>query len=61
MYDFAINSFFYTSPRFPFPYLYDFKLNTVLYYFPDAFRDGRFNTNGIRYFYDFNTGTIISK
>ena len=33
LYDFASSSFFYTSPTFPFPYLYDFSLNTVLYYY----------------------------
>ena len=60
-YDFASNDFFYTSPTFPFPYLYDFSLNTVLYYYPDPDNIGRYNTNGVRYFYDFDTGEIISK
>ena len=35
LYDFASQTFFYTSPVFPFPYLYDFTLNSVLYYYPD--------------------------
>lgn len=61
LYDFKSGSFFYTSPTFPFPYLYDFTLNTVLYYFPDPDNVGRYNTGGIRYFYDFATGTVISK
>ena len=60
-YDFASSTFFYTSPTFPFPYLYDFTLNSVLYYYPDPNNAGHYNTDGIRYFYDFNTGTIITK
>ena len=58
-YDFGSNHFFYTSPSFPFPYLYDFSLNTVLDYFPDPNRPGRYTTNP-RYFYDFATGQIIT-
>jgi hypothetical protein len=61
LYDFASGTFFYTSPVFPFPYLYDFSLNSVLYYYPDPSNPGRYNTDGIRYFYDFNTATIITK
>ena len=60
-YDFASGTFFYTSPTFPFPYLYDFSLNSVLYYYPDPNNAGHYNTDGVRYFYDFNTGTIITK
>ena len=59
-YDFASSTFFYTSPVFPFPYLYDFTLNTVLYYYPDPTRDGHYSS-APRYFYDFATGTIITK
>jgi hypothetical protein len=58
-YDFASNHFFYTSPSFPFPYLYDFSLNTVLYYYPDPNRPGHYTTNP-RYFYNFATGQIIT-
>ncbi len=60
-YDFTSNDFFYTSPTFPFPYLYDFSLNTVLYYYPDPNNPGHYNTDGVRYFYDFDTRQIISK
>ena len=60
-YDFKSRDFFYTSPSFPFPYLYDFNLNTVLYYYPDPNEVDHYNTDGIRYFFDFNTGTIITK
>ena len=41
-YDFKSGDFFYTSPTFPFPYLYDFSLNSVLYYFPDPHNAGRY-------------------
>ncbi len=60
LYDFASGGFFYTSPTFPFPYLYDFKLQAVLYYYPDTTRAGHFTTNP-RYFYNFATGQIIAK
>ena len=61
LYDFASRTFFYTSPVFPFPYLYDFSLNSVLYYYPDPEKPGRYDTGGVRYFYDFSTGKIIHK
>ena len=61
LYDFASSTFFYTSPVFPWPYLYDFTLNSVLYYYPDPNNPGHYNIDGVRSFYDFNTGTIISK
>ena len=61
LYDFASQGFFYTSPVFPFPYLYDFTLNSVVYYYPDPNNPGRYNTNGARYFYVYSTGKIISK
>ncbi len=60
-YDFASNTFFYTSPTFSFPYLYDFTLKAFLYYYPDPTNPQRYNTNGVRYFYNFSTGQIISK
>ena len=61
LYDFASGSFFYTSPSFPFPYLYDFGLDSVLYYYPDPNNAGRYNTDGVRYFYEFKTGQVITK
>lgn len=57
-YDFASQSFFYTSPTFPFPYLYDFSLGTVLYYLSDP---KQADTAGPRYFYNFATGQVITK
>ena len=59
-YDFASNDFFYTSPTFPFPYLYDFGLQSTVYYYPDPNSSGHYTT-GPRYFFDFGTGTIITK
>ena len=59
-YDFKSGHTFYTSPTYPFPYLYDYTLQTELYYYPDPNNPGHYNTNGTRYFYDFATSTIIS-
>ena len=61
LYDFKSSGFFYTSPNFPFPYMYDFALNSVVYYYPDPNNAGHYNTDGYRFFYVFNTGQIISK
>ena len=61
LYDFTSKDFFYTSPTFPFPFLYDFDLETILYYYPDPAHAGRYNTNGVRYFYNFATGEVITK
>ena len=61
LYDFATKGYFYTSPTFPFPYLYDFTLNTVVYYFPNADDSTHYNTNGKRYFYRFDRDEIFSK
>ena len=60
LYDFASDTFFYTSLEYPFPYLYDFTLKTVLYYYPDTTSPGHYTSNP-RYFYDFATGKIITK
>ena len=59
-YDFASGDFFYTSPTFPFPYLYDFALQATLYYYPDATQPGHYTTNP-RYFYNFGTNQIITR
>lgn len=60
LYDFASNTWFYTSPSFPFPYLYDFTLNATLYYYPTSNNPQRY-TSGPRYFYNFRTGQVIMK
>ena len=61
-YDFKSSDFFYTSPTFPFPYLYDFNLQSVVYYYldPDIPGGGEDN-DGTRYFYVFSTGQLITK
>ena len=59
-YDFESSTFFYTSPAVPFPFLYDFGLNAILYYYPDPSNAGRYTTSP-RSFYDFATGQIITK
>ena len=61
LYDFSSQTFWYTASAYPFPYLYDFSLNTVLYYYPDPNNPGRYDTGGVRYFYRFDTGEIITK
>ena len=61
LYDFKSGDFFYTSPSFPFPYLYDFALQAALYYFPDPTNPQHYNTNGTRYFYNYATGKIITR
>ncbi len=60
-YDFKSGHFFYTSPTFSFPYLYDFTLKAFLYYYPDPTNPQRYNTNGVRYFYNFSTGQNITQ
>ena len=60
LYDDATGDTFYTSPSYPFPYLFDFNLNTVLYYYPNTNESGHYTT-GPRYFYDYATSSIITK
>lgn len=59
LYDFASGHWFYTSPSYPFPYLYDFTLQTVLYYYPNTASPGHYTSNP-RYFYDYAAGQIIT-
>ena len=61
LYDFKSGTFFYTSPSFPFPYMYDFSRNSVLYYYANPNNPGHYNTDGVRYFYDCTSGQIITK
>ena len=60
LYDFASGSFFYTSRAFAWPYVYDFSLRSVLYYYPDADQPGHYTTHP-RYFYNYATRSIITK
>ena len=59
LYDFASGHFFYTSPTYSFPYLYDFTLKSVVYFYPNPNAAGFFLTNP-RYFFDFATGQVVS-
>lgn len=59
LYDFASNDWWYTSASFSFPYIYDFTLSTVLYYFPDSTNPGSY-TKDPRYFYSFATKKVIT-
>ena len=61
LYDFKSGTFFYTSPTFGFPYLYDFSRRSVVYYYPDNTNPGHYNTNGVRYFYDYTAKEIFTK
>ena len=61
LYDFKSGTYFYTSPTFPFPFLYDFSRQSVVYYYPSTSEAGHYNTNGVRYFYDTKTGQTFSK
>jgi hypothetical protein len=58
-YDDASGHWWYTARDYEFPYLYDFTLNTTLYYYPDTQNAGHYTTNP-RYFYNFATSKIIN-
>jgi hypothetical protein len=58
-YDFASGHWFFTGPSYSFPYLYDFNLNAVLYYYPNTNSPGHYSSNP-RYFYNYATGKIIT-
>jgi hypothetical protein len=58
LYDFASSHWWYTSRTFPFPYVYDFTLNALLYYYPDA-QPGHY-THNPRWFFNFATNQTIA-
>ena len=58
LYDFASGHWWYTSPGYGFPYLYDFSLSAVLYYYPNANSAGHYTTNP-RWFHNFGTGSDL--
>jgi hypothetical protein len=58
MYDFGSGHWWYTSPSL-FPYIYDFTLNTFIYYFPDTKNPGHYTTNP-RYFANLSTSVIFT-
>ena len=59
LYDFDSAHWWYTSRSFSFPYLYDFTLNALLYYYPDTAQAGTYTKNP-RWFYNFGTNQIIA-
>ena len=59
LYDLSSKTFWYTTPA-TFPYIFDFALNSWIYYYPDTSNPGRYTANP-RYFYDFRTSQVITK
>ena len=59
MYDFTSGQWWYTGRTFPFPYVYDFRVNAMLYYYPDTKNAGHYSTNP-RYFYNFGTHGVMT-
>ena len=57
-YDLASTHWWYTSSSL-FPYLYDFTLNSWIYYFPNTTSPGHYTTNP-RYFSNLTAGKIIT-
>jgi len=58
LWDMASGHWWYTNTS-TFPYLYDFSLNTWLYYFADSKNPGHYTTNP-RYFANMTTGKIFT-
>jgi hypothetical protein len=58
LYDFATSHWWYTARTFPFPYVYDFTLNALLYYYPDTKKTDAY-TKDPRYFYNFGVSRVI--
>ena len=59
LYDFASAHWWYTGRNYPFPYMYDFSLNALIYYYPDTANAGHY-TSTPRYFYDFGRKKVIT-
>jgi hypothetical protein len=57
-YDYLASHWWYTNATL-FPDLYDFSLNTWLYYFPNTVDPGQYTTHP-RYFANLTTGTIFT-
>jgi Big-like domain-containing protein len=58
LYDFASGHWWYTGREYPFPFVYDFSLGTMLYYYPAPGNPGHYTTQP-RYFYDFGISQIV--
>lgn len=57
LYDFYAQRWWYTSPQFAFPYLWDFSENGVSYYYADSHSAGHY-TSYPRYFFSFALNQI---
>ncbi|HWT04838.1 MAG TPA: hypothetical protein VN224_03705 [Xanthomonadales bacterium] len=58
LYDFSSSHWWYTGRTYEFPFVFDFSLNSVAYYYADAQNAGHYTTNP-RYFFNFAAGQII--
>jgi hypothetical protein len=58
-FDSASSDWMFTSRDYPFPYLYDFTLKAMLYYYADTQNAGHYTKNP-RYFYNFDANKIIT-
>jgi hypothetical protein len=58
LYDYASSHWFYTTPG-SFPSLYDFTLNSWIYYFPSTGNPGHYSSNP-RYFLNFTTNKFFT-
>jgi hypothetical protein len=59
MYDFTSGHWWYTGRQFSFPYMYDFSLNALIYYYANTKIPGHYTTNP-RSFYDFTAGATTT-
>ena len=59
LYDFQSSHWWYTARTLAFPYLYDFTLNSLLYYYQDPTHTSMY-TRSPRYFYNFGPSTVIT-
>ena len=57
LFDFESGHWFYTNPA-SFPNLYDFTLNSWIYYYPATGNPGHYTSNP-RYFYNYTTNVVF--
>ena len=58
LYDFTSSHWWYTGRTYPFPYVYDFTLNALLYIYADP-NDPQHYQRVPRYFYEFGSNQIV--
>jgi predicted lipoprotein with Yx(FWY)xxD motif len=59
LYDFTSSHWWYTGRSYPFPYVYDFSLGALIYYYATS-SDPQHYSASPRYFYNFTASAIIS-